>query len=105
MTRTGLLHDARSDLWRAWHHRADPIVAGALRLTLEEPLDQNDLTALDLLADICDGTGNDQPSRLMIALLARVDERPFKYSDSDSNELLDRDRERVDALNAIAARV
>ena len=41
----------------------------------------------------------------MIALLARVDERPFKYSDSDSNELLDRDRERVDALNAIAGRV
>ena len=33
-----LLHGARSDLWRTWHHRADPIVAGALRLTLQEPL-------------------------------------------------------------------
>ena len=99
-----LLDGARSDLWRAWYHRADPIVAGTLRLTLEEPLDPNDLTALGLLADICDGTGCDQPSRLMIAILARVDERPFTYSHSDSNQELARDRDRVDALNAIAAR-
>ena len=99
-----LLHGARSDLWRAWHHRADPIVAGALRLTLEEPLDKDDPNALGLLADICDGTGNDGPSRLMVALLARIDERAFKYSDSNGNVLLDRDRERVDELNSIAAR-
>ena len=99
-----LLHGARSDLWRAWHDRADPIVAGVLRLTLEEPLDKKDLNALGLLADICDGTGNDQPSRLMVALLARIDERAFKYSVSNSNELLGRDRERVDELNSIAAR-
>ncbi len=99
-----LLHGARSDLWRAWHHRADPVVAGALRLTLEEPLDQNDLTALELLVDICDGTGNDHPSRLMVALLARIDERPFKYGFSNSDELLAQDQVRVDALNAIAKR-
>ena len=99
-----LLHGARSDLWRAWHHRADPIVAGALRLTLQEPLDQNDLAALELLADICDGTGNDHPSRLLVALFARIDERPFKYGFSNSNELLDQDQVRVDALNAIAKR-
>ena len=99
-----LLYGARSDLWRAWHHRADPIVAGALRLTLDEPLDQNDETALGLLADIIDGTGHDEPSRLLSALLARIDERPFKYRYSNSNELLDRDRDRVNKLNAIAAR-
>ena len=99
-----LLHGARSDLWRAWHHRADPIVAGALRLTLEDPLDKNDLNALGLLADICDGTGHDEPSCLLTTLLARIDERPFKYSYSNGNELLDRDRDRVDKLNAIAAR-
>ena len=99
-----LLHGARSDLWRGWHHRADPIVAGALRLTLEEPLDQNDETAFARLADISDGTGNDHPSRLLVALLARIDERPFKYSDSNSKALLDRDRKRVDALNVIAGR-
>ena len=99
-----LLHGARSDLWRAWHDRTDPIVAGALRLTLEEPLDKNDGNAFGLLADICDGTGDDEPSRLMVALLARIDERAFKYSVSNSSELLDRDRGRVDELNSIAAR-
>ena len=99
-----LLHGARSDLWRAWHHRADPIVAGALRLTLEEPLDQNDPSALGPLADISDGRGLDEPSRLLAALLARIDERPFKYSYSNGDELLARDRERVDKLNAIAER-
>ena len=98
------LHRARSGLWRTWFGRADPIVAGALRLTIEEPLDQNDLTALGLLADICDGTGCDQPSRLLIAILARIDERPYKYAHSDSSQELDRDRKRVDELNAIAAR-
>ncbi len=98
------LHGARSDMWRAWHRRADPIVAGALRLTLEEPLDQIDLTALDLLANMCDGKGSDAPSRLMIALLARIDERPFTYSHSDSSKDLARDRERVDAINLIATR-
>ena len=99
-----ILHRARSDLWRTWFGRADPIVAGALRLTLEEPLDQNDLAALGLLADMCDGSGCDQPSRLLIAILARVDERPSKYAHSNSSQELDRDRERVDGLNAIAAR-
>ena len=99
-----LLHGARSDLWRAWHHRADPIVAGALRLTLEEPLDQKDPSALGPLADISDGRGLDEPSRLLAALLSRIDERPFKYSYSNGDELLARDRERVDKLNAIAER-
>ena len=99
-----LLHGARSDLWRAWHRRADPVVAGILRLTLEEPLDKNDLTALRPLAEICDGTGSDPPARLATALIARADERPFKYSYSNSDDLLSRDRELVDELNAIAAR-
>ena len=99
-----LLHGARSDLWRAWHHRADPIVAGALRLTLEEALDKNDPSAIDLLADICDSTEIDQPSSLMVALLARIDERPFRYSFSNGDEFLERDRERVDSVNAIAER-
>ena len=99
-----LLHGARSDLWRVWHDRADPVVAGALRLTLEEPLDENDGNAFGLLAEVSDGTGDDGPSRLMVALLARIDERAFKYSVTNSNELLDRDRGRVDELNSIAAR-
>ena len=100
-----LLHGVRSDLWRAWHHRADPVVAGALRLTLEEPLDKSDPPALDLLANECDGSGRDLSSRLLVLLLARIDERPFRYSDSNSDELLSRDWNRVEALNAISARV
>ena len=99
-----LLHEARSDLWQAWHHRADPIVAGALRLTLEEPLDENDPHALGRLADESDGSGRDEPSRLLVALLGRADERPVKYSFSNGDEFLDRDRERIGALNAIAVR-
>ena len=99
-----LLHGARSDLWRTWHHRADPVVAGVLRLTLEEPLDGNDLTSVNLLADVSDGSGNDMPSRLMVSLLGRIDERPTEYRYSNSSELLDRDSKRVGTLNAIAKR-
>ena len=100
-----LLQGARSDLWRAWHGRADPVVAGALRLTLEEPLDKSDPRAFELLANECDGSGRDLPSRLLVLLLARIDERPFRYSESNSDELLSRDWNRVEALNAISARV
>ena len=100
-----LLHDARSALWRTWHHRADPILAGILRLTLEESLDKYDPGALELLArNGADGVGHDDSSRLLTALMARFDERPFKYSYSNSDELLNRDRERIEALNCIAAR-
>ena len=97
-----LLHGARSDLWRTWHHRADPIVAGALRLTLKESLDGKDGQALRLLTYQCNETGTDLPSRLMIALLARADERPVEYNVTNSNELLNRDNKLVDKLNSIA---
>ena len=43
-------------------------------------------------------------SALLLATFARLDERPFRYSTSDSDELLARDRERVEALNLIAER-
>ncbi len=99
-----LLHDARSEMWRAWHHRADPIVAASLRLTLEEPLDSADPAALDALADMTDGTGDDVAARLMTLLLARIDERPFRYSVSNSDELVDRDTEWIDELNSVADR-
>ena len=96
------LHGARSNLWRTWYGKADPIVAGALRLTLEEPLDENDPQGLRLLAKLCDGTGKDGLSQLAIALLARVDERQVEYSTSDNDEFTERDRKLVDQLNSIA---
>ena len=100
-----LLHDARSALWRTWYRRANPIFAGILRLTLEESLDKHDPDALKRLArNGTDGDGQGDPSHLLTALMARIDERPFKYSYSNGDELLNRDRERVEALNCVAAR-
>lgn len=96
------LHGARSNLWRTWYGKADPIVAGALRLTLEEPLDENDPQGLRLLAKLCDGTGKDGLSQLAIALLARVDERQVEYSTRDNDEFTERDRKLVEQLNSIA---
>jgi hypothetical protein len=99
-----LLHEARSDMWIAWHRRADPIVAGALRLTLEETLDGTDPAAMGRLTTVTDGTGADSAADLMTLLLARADERPFRYGDSNSDELLSRDNELVQQLNSVADR-
>ena len=99
-----LLHGARSDLWRAWHHRADPIVATALRLTIEEPIDENDPQALGALAEIRDPTGNGPCSLLMVKLLTRMDERPSQYGFSNDDELLGNDRNVIDAINTICER-
>lgn len=93
------LHEARSDLWRAWHHRADPLVSGALRVTLDEPLDEHDALAL---ARLTTGTHQGESDQIPIAWLARLDERPFRYSSSDSHELLDKDDNRVGDVNAVA---
>ena len=99
-----LLHSVRADLWRKWHQQADPFVANALRLTIEDPLEESDLAALGPLADTCDGTGLDEQSHLMTALLARFDERSFDYRFSDGKELLERDCCLAKAMNAIAKR-
>ena len=99
-----LLHGAIADLWRSWHHRAEPGVAAALRLTLQEALEGDDAAALARLADVAARVGSTAFSRLLVATLARVDERPVTYNSSDSEELLGRDRERVDALNVVAER-
>ena len=40
----------------------------------------------------------------MTLLLARSDERPVRYGVSNSDELVDRDTEWVDALNSVADR-
>ena len=93
------LHEARSDLWRAWHDRADPVLSGALRLTLEEPLDDNDSASFARLAN---ETPREVSEQMLVALLARIDERPFRYGYSNSDELLEKDNRRVEELNAVA---
>jgi len=95
-----LLHGARHEVWRAWQHKADPIVAGALRLTIDAPLDPIDPDAFTRLAAVADGTGHDAAAKLITLLLARLDERPPDYGYSNSDELLARDAERVEAVNA-----
>ena len=99
-----LLHEARLDLWRTWHGQADPVVAAALRLTLDEPLDGDDPAAFESLVNAVGRAGDQQPYELLVALLARVDERPFAYGYANDEDLLSRSRALVDALNTIAAR-
>ena len=41
-----VMYGARTDLWRSWHSRADPVISGALRLTLTEALEHSDSAAL-----------------------------------------------------------
>ena len=97
-------HDARSDLWKAWRHQADPLVGGALRLTLDEPLDDADPVGLESLMTLADLRCGDEIHELGMALLARADERPVRYGSSDSDEYLQRDRVQVERLNVVAAR-
>ncbi|MFE2612069.1 hypothetical protein ACFXA2_00425 [Micromonospora chalcea] len=99
-----LYNGALEDLWRSWHHLADPIVAGALRLALPMPLDDADLTIAERLADIADSSGADLPGQLLTLVLARVDERPLSYPYSNSDELMADDDTRVEAVNVVAAR-
>ncbi len=99
-----VLHGAISDLWRTWHRQAEPSVAAALRLVLEEPLEEDDSAALARLADVAARVHRTPLSALLVRSLARLDERAVRYSTSDSDDLLARDRERIRALNLIAER-
>jgi hypothetical protein len=94
------LNKALQDVWSAWQEQVDPLVAGALRLALDMPLDVADPT---LLQRISDEIGSEDARRLLVWLLARVDERPVSYSFSNSEELLARDDEKVARINAVAA--
>ena len=96
-----LLHDALEDLWNSWCERADPLLAGALRLTLDTPLRAKDADALSLLTN----HGESESAAvddLATWLLARADERPISYGDTNSDDRLARDDQTVAALNSVA---
>lgn len=95
-----LLNEALEDLWREWNEQVDPLIGGALRLALDTPLEEADAAQLERLAG---NTADSAIRRLLIWLLARADERPVSYSFSNSAELLERDDEKVAAINAVAA--
>lgn len=96
-----LLNEALEDVWREWHEHVDPLIAGALRLTLDTPLDPSDPKQLERLAN-SSKTTTPATRRLLTWLLARVDERPVAYSYTNSAELVARDDEKVAKLNAVA---
>lgn len=93
--------DARLDLWRMQHAHADPFIAGALRLTLEPGLEDDDSVEFLRLASLA-SSGSASTTDLLRLLLARVDERPFRYPFSNSAEMLQRDDEKVDRINRVA---
>lgn len=99
-----ILHGAREDLWRAWNDTADPVVATALRITLDTPLLQADAALLDRLArTVCPSTPDGVRQLLRIAL-SRADERQANR-DSSSDQTRPADAQLVAELNAVAERV
>ena len=97
-----LLDEALEDVWEEWHEHVDPLISGALRLTLGKSLDERDGTQIQQLVD---DIGNDRETarRLMTWLLARGDERPVAYSYSNSAELLAKNDDVLSGLNSVAA--
>lgn len=97
-----LLNEAIEELWRAAATKADPVVSAALRLSLESPLEPEDAPALERLLATPEA---DDPviRRLMVMMMARVDERPVSFAFSNGDELLAREDARVDVLNAVAS--
>lgn len=95
------LHNALADLWRAWSGTADPFIAGALRLTIGLPLDPADPAAVARLAQTAPDAASG-PGRLLASCLARFDERPPRYSFTNSDEIVASDERVVAAIDAAA---
>ncbi len=98
-----LLDGVLGNVWQEWFAEVDPFLSGALRLTLEEPLNPRDSV---LLQRISDAPMCEEPAKrdLMTWLMARADERHVSYSVSNSDDLLAKDDVLVAELNAVATR-
>ncbi|WP_330323009.1 ATP-binding protein [Streptomyces anulatus] len=99
-----ILHGARKDLWRVWNDTADPVVATALRITLDTPLLEADAALLDRLARTVDPSTPDGGPQLLRIALSRADERQANR-DSSSDQTRPTDAQLVAELNAVAQRV
>ena len=93
------LEGARLDLWQAQWAKTDPIVSGALRLSLGPGLDKRDPDALRRLCE--SGGPGDVVIPLVRLLLARADERPADGAVTNE-ERLERQRTTVHQLNEVA---
>ncbi|MGC0405168.1 hypothetical protein RKD27_007812 [Streptomyces sp. SAI-126] len=98
-----ILHGAREDLWHAWNDTVDPVVATALRITLDTPLLQGDAALLDRLARTVDLSTPDGLAQLLRIAVSRADERQANR-DSSSDETMPADTQLVAELNAVAER-
>ncbi|MFC9085476.1 AAA family ATPase [Nocardiopsis dassonvillei] len=99
-----ILHGAREALWHAWSDLADPVVATALRLTLDTPLLQTDPALLDRLARTVDHSTPDGVPQLLRLALSRADERQSNRDPSSDQARL-ADAQLITELNAVAERV
>ncbi|MFE2672525.1 P-loop domain-containing protein [Streptomyces hygroscopicus] len=99
-----LLHGAREDLWNAWSDTADPVVATALRLTLDIPLLRGDAALLDRLARTIGPSTPDGVPQLLRLALSRADERQANR-DSSIDETKLNDAQLVAELNAVAEHI
>lgn len=96
-----LLNEALEEVWQEWCEKVDPLISGALSLTLDTPLHQADIGQLQCLSSDS-RAGSLIHRQLMTWLLARIDERPASYSYSNSEELITKDDEKVAKINEIA---
>lgn len=99
-----LLNDAVEDVWRQWNQQIDPLLSGALRITLEMTLQPDDTQYFEYLGQNLNQQGQ-VFQQLITWLLARLDERPVSYSYSNSNELIAKDNDVLAKINQFAARM
>ncbi|MBB4930686.1 hypothetical protein F4561_001506 [Lipingzhangella halophila] len=99
-----ILHGAREALWHAWSDTADPVVATALRLTLDTPLLQADPALLDRLAQTVGHSTPDGVPQLLHIALSRADEQQANR-DSFGDRARLADAQLVAELNAVAERI
>lgn len=90
------LDGARRELWRAYSRSTDPVVAAALRLTIDSPLEEADAELVRRLGSAPGGLS----ARLCDSVIARVDEYPGGVRSARNEDLW-----RIQDLNAAATSV
>lgn len=95
------LHDALTELWKANQAALDPIVAAALRLTLDPGIEPCDAEGLARFVGAM-RVPNTSGIPFSTLLLSRADERPVHYAFSNGGEFLARDNELLAKLNLAA---
>ena len=93
------LYETITYLWRTWHRQTDPVIAGALRLSLESPVETDDAIILNSLTKKYQESPKKHLQQLLVNLFARIDEREIDCH--DSRRLLS-DQKRMESLNNIA---